>query len=103
MRTYGRTTLYANYTEKQLLAGTQEEKDAKIIDILENSIDIHKQNKLESEYLYDYLYNLQDILEKQKHTRPLLPHIKLGGRIFYRTSDVKDMIDKEFSKPINFF
>ena len=70
MRTYGRTTLYANYTEKQLLAGTQEEKDAKIIDILENSIDIHKQNKLESEYLYDYLYNLQDILEKQKHTRP---------------------------------
>ncbi len=53
---------------------------------------------LSKSFLYHDIYKA-----KQKHTRPLLPHIKLGGRIFYRTSDVKDMIDKEFSKPINFF
>ena len=53
---------------------------------------------LSKSYLYHDIYKA-----KHNHTVPLLPYIKLGGRIFYRSNDVKDMIDKEFSKPINFY
>lgn len=69
MKTYGRITIYANYTEEQLLTGTNEEIEAKIIDILSNSLIIHSQNKRESKYLQDYLYGKQDIEEKVKKTR----------------------------------
>ena len=67
--TYGRQTIYANYTENQLLTGTQEEKDAKIIDILNNAIPLHNINSADSEYLQNYLYGDQDIKNKIKHTR----------------------------------
>lgn len=69
MKTYGRKTLYANYTEEQLLSGTKEEIEAKVIDILSNSIDIHNQNRTESIYLQNYLYGDQDIKDKVKLTR----------------------------------
>ncbi len=69
MRTFGRTTIYANYTEKQLLSGTKEEIESKVLDILENSIDIHEINKTESKYLIAYLYGDQDIKNKVKLTR----------------------------------
>lgn len=74
MKTFGRCTLYANYTEKQLLEGTQQEKDAKVLDILTNSIEIHNNNKSESEYLYNYLYGDQDIKFKEKLTRTEINH-----------------------------
>ena len=70
MKTHGRSTIYANYTEEQLLNGTQTEKDNKVLDILQNSIDIHSKNKSETVYLQDYLYGDQDIKDKVKHTRP---------------------------------
>jgi len=69
MKTYGRKTLYANYTEKQLLSGTKEEIEAKVIDILSNSIDIHSKNRDDSIYLINYLYGDQDIKNKVKLTR----------------------------------
>lgn len=69
MKTFGRTTIYANYTEKQLLEGTQTEKDAKVLDILNNSIAIHEENSADSEYLQNYLYGDQDIKDKKKYTR----------------------------------
>lgn len=69
MKTYGRKTLYANYTEEQLLSGTQEQRDNKVLDILTNSIEIHLENKSDSKYLFDYLYGDQDIKDKVKHTR----------------------------------
>lgn len=69
MTTHGRFTIYANYTEKQLLEGTEEEQQAKIIDILQNSVEIHKQNKGEIIYLQNYLYGDQDIKDKKKLTR----------------------------------
>ena len=69
MKTYGRVTCYANYTEEQLLSGTKEEIEAKVIDILSNSIDIHNQNRTESIYLQNYLYGDQDIKDKVKLTR----------------------------------
>ena len=46
MKTYGRKTIFGNYTEEQLLSGTNEEIEAKVIDILSNSIEIHNQNNI---------------------------------------------------------
>ena len=69
MKTYGRKTLYANYTEEQLLSGTKEEIEAKVIDILSNSIEIHNKNRDDSIYLINYLYGDQDIKYKVKLTR----------------------------------
>ena len=69
METHGRTVIYANYTEAQLLAGTDEEIKTKIIDILQNAIPFFDQNKREIEYLQNYLYGDQDIKNKVKLTR----------------------------------
>lgn len=69
MKTFGRKTIFANYTEEQLLNGTPEEIDSKVLDILKNSIELHQQNKTESRYLIDYLYGDQDIKNKVKLTR----------------------------------
>ena len=71
MDTHGRTTLYANYTEKELLSGTREEQGIKIVDILSNIkfSGIHEQNAKESKYLEDYMYGIQDIRFKEKKTR----------------------------------
>lgn len=69
METHGRTVIYANYTEEQLLKGTPEEIGKKVLDILSNSIGIHEQNKSEIKYLQDYLYGIQDIRFKKKLTR----------------------------------
>jgi len=69
MKTYGRITIYANYTEEQLLEGSQKDQDAKIIDILSNSVQYHNINKEQSMYLINYLYGDQDIKNKKKLTR----------------------------------
>ena len=69
MKTFGRTTIYANYTETQLLSGTKEEQINRVLDILKNSIDIHGKNKSEIIYLQNYLYGDQDIKDKVKLTR----------------------------------
>lgn len=69
MKTFGRKTIFANYTEEQLLAGSIEEQQLKVIDILQNSIEIHNTNKTESIYLQNYLYGDQDIKNKKKLTR----------------------------------
>lgn len=69
MQTYGRNCIYANYTEEQLLSGTQDQRDEKVLDILTNSIELHEQNKNEIIYLQKYLYGDQDIKNKVKLTR----------------------------------
>ena len=69
METHGRTIVWANYTENELLKGTQEEINAKVLDILKNSISIHEHNKDEILYLQNYLYGTQDIKDKKKLTR----------------------------------
>ena len=51
MKTFGRRTIFANYTEKQLLEGTQEQREAKVLDIIINSVALFQQNQEESEYL----------------------------------------------------
>lgn len=69
MKTFGRSTILANYTEEQFLSGSQAEIETRIIDIIKDSIDIHMKNKNESRYLQDYLYGDQDIKNKVKLTR----------------------------------
>ena len=71
MKTYGRTTIYANYTEEEILSANEEKQKEIIIEILKNSIGIHEKNKLETKYLNDYYKGIQDIYtEKKKTTRP---------------------------------
>lgn len=69
MKTDGRTTIYANYTEKEFLSGSQEEIINRIIGILKDSLFIHEQNARETNYLIDYTYGDQDIKNKTKKTR----------------------------------
>ena len=68
-KTYGRTTIFANYTEAELLGMNPKDLDAAIIDILYNSKSIHSSNKADTSNLFDYYYGKQDILYKEKHTR----------------------------------
>lgn len=69
MKTFGRITIFANYTEEQLLKGSDEEQSAKVLDILSNSIEFHNKNKDDTIYLQNYLYGDQDIKDKKKLTR----------------------------------
>ena len=71
IETHGRTTILANYTEKELLSGTREEQGARVVDILSNIkfSGIHEKNAQESKYLEDYMYGIQDIRFKVKKTR----------------------------------
>ena len=69
MKTFGRKTIFANYTEEQLLNGTKEQQEAKVLDILQNSVELHEINKTETIYLQNYLYGDQDIKDKKKYTR----------------------------------
>lgn len=71
MKTFGRKTIYTNYTEEDILKLPVEKQDEIIVEIIENSKDLHQINRTESLYLKDYLRGLQDIyVEKVKHTRP---------------------------------
>ena len=69
MKTFGRKTIFANYTEEQLLSGNDEQQEAKVLDILQNSVELHEINKTETIYLQNYLYGDQDIKNKEKLTR----------------------------------
>ena len=75
IKTYGRSVIYANYTEKDLLSGTNEQIIEKALDILTNAIPLHEKNKKETRYLWDYYTGIQDIYtEKKKLTRTEIDH-----------------------------
>lgn len=75
IKTYGRSVIYANFTEKELLTGTKEEIIKKVQDILLNAIPLHEKNKSETKYLWDYYSGIQDIyVDKQKLTRTEIDH-----------------------------
>lgn len=69
MKTFGRATILANYTEKQLLSGSDKEIESRILEIMKDSIPVHEKNRTDSIYLQNYLYGDQDIKEKVKLTR----------------------------------
>lgn len=71
MITYGRQTIYANYTENDLISSNEDTLQKIVLDILINAIPIHEANHVQTIYLNGYLYGLQDIYaEKKKLTRP---------------------------------
>lgn len=76
IKTYGRTTIYANITEKELLNGSREEQGKKIINILKDIKfqGLHDKNYSETKYLLNYMYGDQDIKLKQKKTRTDINH-----------------------------
>ena len=75
IKTYGRSVIYANYTEKDLLTGTNEQIVEKVKDILINAIPLHDKNKEQTKYLWDYYTGIQDIYEdKKKLTRREIDH-----------------------------
>ena len=76
MKTFGRTTIYANYTEKELLNGSREEQGKRIVDILKDIKfqGLHEKNEKETRYLIDYMYGDQDIKFKEKKTRTDINH-----------------------------
>lgn len=69
MKTMGRTTIYANYTEEEILQSDIKRQKEIILDILVNSETIHTNNYNETIYLRNYLYGDQDIKNKVKKTR----------------------------------
>lgn len=66
---YGRQTIYIDQEEKALLAL----EEAELKEILGQYIpvisEIHSENRKRIQYLWDYYLGLQDIYQKQKHTR----------------------------------
>lgn len=71
MKTYGRKTIFVNYTENDILSKPIEEQNKIVLDILNKSIGIHEQNRTETIYLKDYVKGIQDIyFDKVKLTRP---------------------------------
>ena len=73
IKTYGRKTIYAPYTEEEFsnYGKNNDKLYQRVIDIIQQSIEIHNTNKRETLYLKDYYYGNQDIyIEKKKHTRP---------------------------------
>lgn len=71
MQTFGRKTIYINYTEEDILSKPIDKQNEIVIDIIESTKGIHELNKIETKYLKDYLRGIQDIYyEKQKLTRP---------------------------------
>lgn len=69
MRTYGRITVYADLTEKELLAMPLEEQENAIITLMPDIISFHATNRVQTKYLWDYYLGIQDVLWKEKQTR----------------------------------
>lgn len=74
IKTYGRTTILANYSENELLRADKKLLDEIITDILVNSQGIHAKNNEETIYLKSYYNGDQDIKNKQKYTREEINH-----------------------------
>lgn len=71
MKTYGRHTIYTNFTEEDILKANPKKQAEIIVKIIEQSADLHNINRTETLYLQDFLKGIQDIyVDKIKHTRP---------------------------------
>lgn len=68
-KTFGRTTILANYTEDELLNADDTMLDLIITGILQNADGFHAENEKETNYLKNYYYGDQDIKYKTKKTR----------------------------------
>ena len=74
IKTYGRTTILASYSEIELLNKKPEELDKAISEILKNAEGIHNKNNLDTLMLKAYYNGDQDIKNKEKFTREEINH-----------------------------
>ena len=65
--TYGRITIYAPYSEQELLSLDDEKLKTTILGLMTDIITIHDINKAETRALWDYYLGNQDILNKQRN------------------------------------
>ena len=116
MKTYGRQTIYANYTEEEFLDGTLEEVKNRVVGVLRDTLPIHQKNAMETKYLVDYAYGDQDIKNKTKKTRTDINNtgvenwayscvdwkktFLLGKPVMY--ASVKDEAEEEITKLNNY-
>lgn len=70
MKKYGRITIYANYTEKEILSANPDRQKEIVLDIMKHAIDAHNYNRNSSIRLREYFEGNQDIYNKAKITRP---------------------------------
>lgn len=66
---YGRQTIYIDQTEKNLLSLTNQKLKKVLEQYIPVIVEIHEQNKKQTQYLWDYYLGQQDIYNKVKHTR----------------------------------
>ena len=116
MKTYGRQTIYANYTEEEFLDGSLEEIKNRVVGVLRDTLPIHQKNTMETKYLIDYAYGDQDIKNKTKKTRTDINNtgvenwayscvdwkktFLLGKPVMY--ASVKDEAEEEITKLNNY-
>lgn len=74
IKTYGRTTILASYSEIELLNKKPNELDKAISEILINAEGIHSRNNLDTLMLKAYYNGDQDIKNKEKFTREEINH-----------------------------
>lgn len=82
LKTFGRTTIYANYSEQDLLNANNETLDEIIAEILANANGIHTKNNTDSVYLLNYYYGDQDIKNKVKYTREEINNKTVENRAY---------------------
>lgn len=66
---YGRITIYAPYSEEELLAMDEQAQKNVIAGLLPDIVSIHDLNKANTKRLWNYYLGMQDILQKEKFTR----------------------------------
>lgn len=66
---YGRITIYAPYSEEELLAMDEQAQKNVIAGLLPDIVSIHDINKANTKRLWNYYLGMQDILQKEKFTR----------------------------------
>lgn len=116
MKTYGRQTIYANYTEEEFLDGSLAEIQNRVVGVLKDTLPIHFENAKQTKYLIDYTYGDQDIKFKEKKTRTDINNkgvenwayscvdwkktFLLGKPVMY--ASVKDEAEEEITKLNNY-
>ena len=99
IKTFGRTTIYANYSEQELLRAKSEVLDDIVREILTSANGIHAQNQLQSNYLKNYYYGDQDIKNKVKHTREEINNKTVENRAYAIVNKKKTYL---LGKPIQY-
>ena len=69
MNKYGRQTIYINQSENELLSMSDKKLKKVLTEYIPVIVDIHDENAKRTRFLWDYYLGIQDIKNKEKHTR----------------------------------